>query len=245
MTSDVAVIAGYALRESMRRKVFLIVLLLSIAFLALYGIGVWRAFRDTAGFVPPDQLGLDPTVVTGATVLGLAMFATLFLGTVLAIGFAARMTDPVRHAAARLVGQASLGSRPYRRLSARVSRAVDHRELPCRPGRRAVPRLPRCHDRPHQTPRPPAPDGPGGGPFREHVAEWAGARPGSLLLSLGEYHRTGDISPVRGFKSPLGHPQWWYITLFRAPLEHADGPADACGLPTALTGPVSRRGRQP
>ena len=69
----------------MRRKVFLIVLLLSIAFLALYGIGVWRAFRDTAGFVPPDQLGLDPTVVTGATVLGLAMFATLFLGTVLAI----------------------------------------------------------------------------------------------------------------------------------------------------------------
>jgi hypothetical protein len=47
------------------------------------------------------------------------------------------------------------------------------------------------------------------------------------------------------FKSPLGHPQWWYITLFRAPLEHADGPADACGLPTALTGPASRRGGQP
>jgi ABC-type transport system involved in multi-copper enzyme maturation permease subunit len=61
------------------------VLLLSVAFLALYGIGVWRAFRDTAGFVAPDQIGLDPTVVTGATVLGLGMFATLFLGTVLAI----------------------------------------------------------------------------------------------------------------------------------------------------------------
>ena len=42
--------------------------------------------------------------------------------------------------------------------------------------------------------------------------------------------------------SPLGHPEWWYITLFRAPLEHADDPADACGLPTALTGPASRRG---
>jgi len=82
---DVAVIAGYALRESLRRKVFLIVLLLSVAFLALYGVGVWRAFEDTAGFVAPDQLGLDSTVVTGATVLGLAMFATLFLGTVLAI----------------------------------------------------------------------------------------------------------------------------------------------------------------
>jgi Cu-processing system permease protein len=83
--TQVWIIVGYALRESMRRKVFVIVLLLSVAFLALYGVGVWRAFTDTASFVPPDQLGLDPTVVTGATVLGLAMFATLFLGTVLAI----------------------------------------------------------------------------------------------------------------------------------------------------------------
>jgi Cu-processing system permease protein len=83
--SDVAVIVGYALRESLRRKVFLIVLLLSCAFLALYGIGVWRAFRDTRAFLGPDRIGLDPDVVTGATVLGLAMFATLFLGTVLAI----------------------------------------------------------------------------------------------------------------------------------------------------------------
>ena len=82
---DVAVIVGYALRESLRRKVFLIVLLLSCAFLSLYGVGAWRAFRDTESFVSPDQIGLDPDVVTGATVLGLAMFATLFLGTVLAI----------------------------------------------------------------------------------------------------------------------------------------------------------------
>ncbi len=67
--SDVAVIVGYALRESLRRKVFLIVLLLSSAFLALYGVCAWRAFRDTNSFVGPDQLG----------------FATLFLGTVLAI----------------------------------------------------------------------------------------------------------------------------------------------------------------
>jgi Cu-processing system permease protein len=82
---SVVVIVGYALRESLRRKVFLIVLLLSCAFLALYGVGAWRAFRDTNSFVGPDQLGLDPKVITGATVLGLAMFATLFLGTVLAI----------------------------------------------------------------------------------------------------------------------------------------------------------------
>ncbi len=78
-------IAAYALRESLRRKVFLIVLVLSSAFLGLYGLGVWRAFRDTNSFVAPDQIGLDSKVVTGATLLGLAMFATLFLGTVLAI----------------------------------------------------------------------------------------------------------------------------------------------------------------
>jgi len=46
-------------------------------------------------------------------------------------------------------------------------------------------------------------------------------------------------------ESVLGHPEWWYITHLRVPLEHAEGPADACGLPTALTGPASRRGRQP
>ena len=83
--ADVLVIAGYGLRESLRRKVFLIVLLLSCAFLGLYGIGVRRAFRDTRSFLGPDRLGLDSSVVAGATVLGLAMFATLFLGTVLAI----------------------------------------------------------------------------------------------------------------------------------------------------------------
>ena len=47
------------------------------------------------------------------------------------------------------------------------------------------------------------------------------------------------------FKSPLGHPEWCCITSLQVPLGHADGPADACGLPTALTGPASRHGRQP
>jgi DNA-binding LacI/PurR family transcriptional regulator len=35
---------------------------------------------------------------------------------------------------------------------------------------------------------------------------------------------------------PLGHPEWWYITLFRAPLEHADG------RPDGFAGAVARRG---
>lgn len=85
--SAVPVIVRYALRESLRRKVFLVVLLLSMAFLALYGLGAWRAFADTRGFGggPDTPLDIQPHELTGATVFGLSMFATLFLGTVLAV----------------------------------------------------------------------------------------------------------------------------------------------------------------
>jgi ABC-type transport system involved in multi-copper enzyme maturation permease subunit len=82
---SVATIVGYSIRESVRRKVFLIVAILTLGFLALYGLGAWRAFKDTRGFVGTNPENLDTTVLTGAVVLGLAMFATLFLGTVLAI----------------------------------------------------------------------------------------------------------------------------------------------------------------
>jgi Cu-processing system permease protein len=82
---SVPVIVGYALRESVRRKVFLIVAILTVAFLSLYGLGAWRAFRDTQGFAGENPGILDTKTLTGATVLGLSMFATLFLGTVLAV----------------------------------------------------------------------------------------------------------------------------------------------------------------
>ena len=96
-----------------------------------------------------------------------------------------------------------------------------------------------------RLPRPPAPDGPGGGPFREHVAEWAGARPGSLLLSLGEYHRTGDISPVRGFKSPLGHCRNTNAAEPRSGLRPVVGLGDRSALgPTAGRPLLCRRGRR-
>ena len=82
---SILTIVGYALRESVRRKVFLIVALLTVAFLSLYGVGVWRAFKDTRGFAGDNRGSLDTKVLTGATVFGLSMFATLFLGTVLAV----------------------------------------------------------------------------------------------------------------------------------------------------------------
>ena len=75
----------YSLRESLRRRMFAVVLLLTAGFLGLYGWGVDAAFRDTQSFVGPNDQGLDPDTVAGAIVFGLAMFATLFLGTVLAV----------------------------------------------------------------------------------------------------------------------------------------------------------------
>jgi Cu-processing system permease protein len=79
----VLVVAGHALRECVRRRVFVVVALLTVAFLVLYGLGAWQAFKATGDLERFE--GIDAEVVAGATVFGLAMFAILFLGTVLAV----------------------------------------------------------------------------------------------------------------------------------------------------------------
>ncbi len=81
----VLAIVGYALKESVRRRMFAVVLVLTTGFLALYAWGVRAAFRDTSNFVGPQDIGLDSNMVAGAIVFGLSMFATLFLGAVLAV----------------------------------------------------------------------------------------------------------------------------------------------------------------
>jgi Cu-processing system permease protein len=77
------VIAGYGLREALRRKVFAVVLLLTIAFLTLFWLGVHFLYENLGNVGPPA--GVDARTFVGATVFGLAMFGTLFLGTVLSI----------------------------------------------------------------------------------------------------------------------------------------------------------------
>jgi ABC-type transport system involved in multi-copper enzyme maturation permease subunit len=64
---------------------FAVVLVLTLLFLALYAWGTHAAFKDTRNFVPRGQLNLNSDQVAGAIVFGLAMFATLFLGAVLAV----------------------------------------------------------------------------------------------------------------------------------------------------------------
>ena len=86
MTGALAIVR-YALEESLRRRVFLIVLLLTIAFLALYALGTREAFQEVEEFEAQGELlqAVDERTLAGATLLGLSMFATLFLGAVLAV----------------------------------------------------------------------------------------------------------------------------------------------------------------
>jgi Cu-processing system permease protein len=81
--STVLTIAGYGLREALRRKVFVVVLLLTVGFLLLFWLANHFLFQHVENISPP--LGIDARAFAGATTFGLAMFGTLFLGVVLAI----------------------------------------------------------------------------------------------------------------------------------------------------------------
>jgi Cu-processing system permease protein len=83
--SDALTIAGHALREAARRRVLLVVALLTVGFLALFALGAREVFqaleRDRAG----GPIPLDDQALAGGTLLGLAMFVAQFLGVALAI----------------------------------------------------------------------------------------------------------------------------------------------------------------
>ena len=81
--SSALIVARYALREAVRRRVILVVLLLTVCFLALYALGCAVTFDEVEGFAAEDQI--DDRVLAGSTLLGLSMFTILFLGAVLAV----------------------------------------------------------------------------------------------------------------------------------------------------------------
>ena len=81
----VAVIVEYGFREAVRRKVFAVVLVLTVVFLFLFWLANHFVFRDIAHISPPHDIHVDSRTFAGAFLVGLAMFATLFLGTVLAV----------------------------------------------------------------------------------------------------------------------------------------------------------------
>jgi ABC-type transport system involved in multi-copper enzyme maturation permease subunit len=82
----VTVIVGYALREAVRRRVFLVVLLLTIVFLGLYATANHYVFKELESIHVPDRFpSLDKRTFASTFVFGLSMFATQFLGVVLAV----------------------------------------------------------------------------------------------------------------------------------------------------------------
>jgi ABC-type transport system involved in multi-copper enzyme maturation permease subunit len=84
LRSAVTVI-GLSVQEGIRKRVFLAVLVLTAGFLALYALGAHFAFHDAREFAGGEEKILDPKAFAGATIFGMAMFATLFLGAVLAV----------------------------------------------------------------------------------------------------------------------------------------------------------------
>ena len=83
--SSVAVIVEYGFREAVRRKVFAVVVLLTVAFLFLFWLANHYVFRELQNITPPADVNVDSRTFAGAFLMGLAMFATLFLGIVLAV----------------------------------------------------------------------------------------------------------------------------------------------------------------
>ena len=78
----VAIVAGYALQEALRRRIFHVVLVLTTVYLGLYWLGADTAFEEVAEL--DGGLPVDERELTGGTLFGLSMFGTLFLGAVLA-----------------------------------------------------------------------------------------------------------------------------------------------------------------
>jgi ABC-type transport system involved in multi-copper enzyme maturation permease subunit len=83
MTNRVLIVAAHALQEALRRRVLVVVVVLTVVFGGLYTWGCSELFQDVNQF-SDSSTGLDATSLAGSTIVGLAMFGGLFLGVVLA-----------------------------------------------------------------------------------------------------------------------------------------------------------------
>jgi ABC-2 type transport system permease protein len=77
------IIARHVLQESVRRRVFVVVLVLTLLFLALFTLATVEAFNAQTPFGGGGSF--RPHAITAVTMNGLGVFASLFLATVLAV----------------------------------------------------------------------------------------------------------------------------------------------------------------
>ena len=128
--SGVGIVAASRCARSVRPRVFVVVALLTVVFLALYALGAWQAFKSATRSTPATSVSgdgggrLDPA--------RLSMFATLFLGAILRVPHARRRARGCRArpaaAAARAPAAArDVPARPLRRRGRRVRRLRDPR----------------------------------------------------------------------------------------------------------------------
>jgi Cu-processing system permease protein len=68
-----------------RRRVFAVVVLLTVVFLFLFWLANHYVFTQLDQIQPPADVNVDTRTFAGAFMFGLALFATLFLGVVLAV----------------------------------------------------------------------------------------------------------------------------------------------------------------
>src|SRR5215468_11958216 len=73
------------MQEALRRKVFTVVLVLTVVFLVLFWTANHYVFGELSTITPPSDVAVDTRTFVGAFLIGLALFATLFLGVVLAV----------------------------------------------------------------------------------------------------------------------------------------------------------------
>ena len=71
--SSLWVIAAYGFREALRRRMFAVVLLLTVVFLFLFWLANHFVFRDLASITPPRDVHVDTRTFAGAFLVGLAI----------------------------------------------------------------------------------------------------------------------------------------------------------------------------
>ena len=81
----VPVIVGYVLREALRRRVFAVVVLLTVVFLVLFWVANHYVHDELRTLQVPQDVPVDARTFASAFLTGLALFATMFLGVVLAV----------------------------------------------------------------------------------------------------------------------------------------------------------------
>ena len=77
------IIARHVLQESVRRRVFVVVLVLTLLFLGLFTLATVEAFNAQEPF--SGEGTFNPHAITAVTLFGLGVFSALFLATVLAV----------------------------------------------------------------------------------------------------------------------------------------------------------------